>query len=186
MSMDGEQLEIRKIAGMESETQAGNPFGEALRMLRNRHRDTQESLAQKLHVSRQTISNWEQGKATPDYETNQRLCKIYGVSADYFTERREGADILGETEEKFLEIWQDDEQLRKVLLSCAIAIAVMLTIRLPFLGIGISIISLAANRKWKIYSGWLDIIILFCLGVGLYKTGVIVGYIVSCLGKIMM
>lgn len=49
------------------------PLNEALRQSRKAKGYTQEQLAQLLHVSRQTISNWETGRASPDYELLKQL-----------------------------------------------------------------------------------------------------------------
>lgn len=43
-------------------------LNETLRQSRKQMGLTQEQLAEKVHVSRQTISNWETGRASPDYE----------------------------------------------------------------------------------------------------------------------
>jgi len=43
---------------------------------------TQEEIAQKLHVSRQTISNWETGKSIPDIYSLVELSNIYDISLD--------------------------------------------------------------------------------------------------------
>lgn len=43
---------------------------------------SQEELAEKLEVSRQTVSNWENDKAVLDAEKLAKLCKIFCVSAD--------------------------------------------------------------------------------------------------------
>lgn len=43
---------------------------------------SQELLAEKLHVSRQTISRWECNDAIPDTENLIELSKLYGVSLD--------------------------------------------------------------------------------------------------------
>lgn len=43
---------------------------------------SQEELAEKLGVSRQTISNWENGKAVLDAEKLAVLCAVFEVSAD--------------------------------------------------------------------------------------------------------
>ncbi|KAF1297885.1 hypothetical protein BAU15_08245 [Enterococcus sp. JM4C] len=44
---------------------------------------TQEQISRKLHVSRQTISNWETGKSVPDIYSLIELSSIYDVSLDY-------------------------------------------------------------------------------------------------------
>ncbi|WP_125705078.1 helix-turn-helix transcriptional regulator [Lacticaseibacillus daqingensis] len=50
--------------------------------LRKQHGDTQEALAAKLYVSRQTVSNWETGKSYPDLENLLLLSAIFDVSLD--------------------------------------------------------------------------------------------------------
>ena len=43
---------------------------------------TQESLAEKVKVSRQTISKWEMDAANPEMEKALELCKIFNCSLD--------------------------------------------------------------------------------------------------------
>ena len=51
-------------------------FNEKLRSLRLNKGYTQEDLASKLNVTRQSVSKWEQGINEPDIDTIKRLCKI--------------------------------------------------------------------------------------------------------------
>lgn len=52
-----------------------------------RHRKSngwsQEDFAEKLNVSRQAISRWENGTALPDAQNLLQISKLFGVSADY-------------------------------------------------------------------------------------------------------
>ncbi len=57
-------------------------FDERIYKLREKYGYTQEDLAEKLSVSRQTISNWETGAATPTIEKVIELSDIYGMSLD--------------------------------------------------------------------------------------------------------
>lgn len=43
---------------------------------------TQENVAEKIQVSRQTISNWENEKSYPDIISVIKLSDIYGISLD--------------------------------------------------------------------------------------------------------
>ncbi|WP_054748094.1 helix-turn-helix domain-containing protein [Lentilactobacillus rapi] len=43
---------------------------------------TQTDVANKIHVSRQTVSHWENGRTYPDIQSLQLLCDLYGVSLD--------------------------------------------------------------------------------------------------------
>lgn len=58
-------------------------FGEKLQKLRKGRGLSQEQLAAQLSVSRQALSKWELGAATPDTENVLELSKLFGVSTDY-------------------------------------------------------------------------------------------------------
>ena len=49
-----------------------------LSVLRKRANFTQDALAEKLHVTRQAVSNWETGKCQPDVETLTALSEALG------------------------------------------------------------------------------------------------------------
>ena len=51
--------------------------------LRKRYNMTQEDLAEKLNVSRQSVSKWEGNQATPDLNKVLKLSKLFGVTTDY-------------------------------------------------------------------------------------------------------
>lgn len=53
--------------------------------LQNRRKEmklTQEEVAKKIHVSRQTISNWETGRTLPDITSLVLISDIYDISLD--------------------------------------------------------------------------------------------------------
>lgn len=58
-------------------------FHDRLFQLRKKEGLTQAELAEKLNVSRQAISKWEMGTATPDTENLLLLSKVFSVSIDY-------------------------------------------------------------------------------------------------------
>ena len=58
-------------------------FGEKITDLRKKNGFTQEELAEKLNITRQTISKWELDQSTPDLEYIGKLSEIFGVSTDY-------------------------------------------------------------------------------------------------------
>lgn len=55
---------------------------ETLRRLRTERRMSQKELADRLSVSPQSVSRWENGQAYPDMETLPRLADIFQVSVD--------------------------------------------------------------------------------------------------------
>lgn len=73
-------------------------FSENLLYLRKKNKITQEELADKLGVSRQSVSKWETGEAYPETEKLIDLCDIFGVTLDDMV--RGGLDKQAEKEEK--------------------------------------------------------------------------------------
>lgn len=59
-------------------------IGSKLKKLRENHCLSQEELALKLFVSRQTISNWETNKTLPDIKSLINISYIFNVSLDNF------------------------------------------------------------------------------------------------------
>jgi len=57
-------------------------IGKKLAGLRRSFKLSQDELANKLHVSRQTISNWETGKTYPDINSLVMLSDIFDLSLD--------------------------------------------------------------------------------------------------------
>lgn len=60
-------------------------LGEQLYTLRRKHGLSQEQLAEKIGVSRQTISKWEGDLSTPDLPKLIALAECYGISLDELT-----------------------------------------------------------------------------------------------------
>lgn len=57
-------------------------LGSRIKELRKAQNINQDELAEKLFVSRQTISNWENDKSYPDIQSVLLLSEIFGVSVD--------------------------------------------------------------------------------------------------------
>lgn len=72
-------------------------FAQKLIRLRKTGGMSQEELADRLGVSRQAVSRWEQGSTFPDVPNLQKLCGVFSVSADYLIcdgpETAEKADL---------------------------------------------------------------------------------------------
>ncbi len=62
-------------------------FGEILSELRQDHRLSQKELAEILHLSVSTISNYETGRHLPDLDTFLEIAEFFSVSADYLLGR---------------------------------------------------------------------------------------------------
>jgi AbrB family looped-hinge helix DNA binding protein len=53
-----------------------------LKALRKRFKFSQEQVAEKINVSRQTIAKWESGESIPDINTCVDLAELYEVTLD--------------------------------------------------------------------------------------------------------
>lgn len=61
---------------------------------------TQEELAEKIYVTRQTVSNWENGKNYPDLNSLIMLCDLFNISLDIL--------VKGDVIEMKKQVVQDD------------------------------------------------------------------------------
>lgn len=57
---------------------------------------SQEELAQRLNVSRQSVSKWESGSSTPDLDRVVAMCALFGITADEML-RADGAPCTAES-----------------------------------------------------------------------------------------
>lgn len=82
-------------------------IGNQLYELRKKQNLSQEEVAEKLNVTRQTISKWETNQSMPDLDKIVPLCELYEISAD--------ALLKGTVEVKQRETncFAADSQLRK-------------------------------------------------------------------------
>lgn len=85
-------------------------IGQKLSDLRKKKGLSQEEVADKLGVTRQTISKWETDQSTPDFDKIIPICELYGLSAD---------ELLGNIKEREFEgnndtsIVEDASQLKR-------------------------------------------------------------------------
>ncbi|MCI9271142.1 MAG: helix-turn-helix transcriptional regulator [Dorea sp.] len=77
-------------------------LGKQIKKYRGELSLSQEALAEKIYVSRQTVSNWENDKNYPDINSLLRLSEVFQVSVDIL--------IKGDVEKMKVEIRQQDRQ----------------------------------------------------------------------------
>lgn len=63
------------------------PFSENLKKLREKNKLTQEQLAEKLMISKTTVSHYEKSLHNPSLETIIKLAELFDVSIDYLLGR---------------------------------------------------------------------------------------------------
>ena len=76
-------------------------LGEQILNLRNEHHLSQADLAEKIGVSRQSISKWETGASIPDLDKLIILSDIFSVSIDILVKNQEPAEKDGAKENGF-------------------------------------------------------------------------------------
>lgn len=81
-------------------------IGSRINQLRKLAGMTQEQMAEKLNVSRQTISKWEAGATLPDLESVVRISRIFRVSLDELLTGEE--EEMGDTERRNERITLED------------------------------------------------------------------------------
>lgn len=72
-------------------------FGETLQKLRKQKGWSQEELAERLELTRQTVSKWELEQSTPDLDYIVALSDLFQVSTDYLIRGEEPAAEKQET-----------------------------------------------------------------------------------------
>lgn len=75
-------------------------LGNSLFHARKKRGLSQEEVAQKIGVSRQTISKWETNEIIPDIYQSKKMAKIYNVSLDELIEFDVDLQEIGEMIEK--------------------------------------------------------------------------------------
>ena len=61
-----------------------NTIGKQLKTLRKSQKMTQQAVADKVGITRATLSNYEIDRRTPDLKTLRKLSECFGVGLDYF------------------------------------------------------------------------------------------------------
>lgn len=111
---------------------------------------SQEELAEKLDVSRQSVSKWESGTSVPDLTRILQMSEIFGVTTDYLL-KGDGHTLPEESTENEIDSYMEeekisilcDEQIKNFLNDTAhfaymIALGVSLCILSPILLIGLA------------------------------------------------
>lgn len=82
-------------------------FGEKLYELRKEKKLSQEEVADKLNVTRQTVSKWETNQSTPDFDKVLPLCELFGISADELLSGNKKEENNTEKKNKEVEIEEE-------------------------------------------------------------------------------
>ncbi|ODJ56253.1 helix-turn-helix domain-containing protein [Brochothrix thermosphacta] len=118
-----------------------NNFGEKLKMLREQNDITQEKVSQKLNVTRQSVSNWENNKNYPDLTTLVTLSQLYNISLDDLLKDENNVVKSMKTE---LNSYRSSELIKLIIFS-------VLAFLLPIIGIVFGILLLCTKKRVEYY-----------------------------------
>lgn len=107
-------------------------LGQRLFQYRNSINMSQERLAEKIGVTRQTISKWETDQSTPDFDKIVPLCETFGISTEELI-KGEKPKTIENTDEKQDEYAQKRNKRKAIILSISIFLYCIATFGLPYM-----------------------------------------------------
>lgn len=134
-------------------------LGKKLFELRKSKNLSQEDVANKLNVTRQTVSKWETNQSTPDFDKIVPLCDLYGISTDELLKeeiKKEQEDDKVENKKNIYENMTKNEinQKSAEIVSSSILIFI---IAIAFAGIGVAVLRwnpIVVGCTFLILIGW--------------------------------
>lgn len=100
-------------------------IGNKIQELRKQKNLSQEQLAEKLDVARQTISKWELGETSPDLTQAKKLSQIFNISLDELTDNTINNVLIEKV--------SNTEQLAGIIIKLLKVIGLMLMITIVFI-----------------------------------------------------
>lgn len=88
---------------------------------------TQESVAEKINVSRQTISNWENEKSYPDIISVIKLSDLYSISLDSLLK---GDNKMIEHLEESTNVIKSNQRLMGAIIINIVVVALLITLHI--------------------------------------------------------
>lgn len=100
-------------------------IGKKLKEARLNRDLTQEVIAEKLNVSRQTISNWENEKSYPDIISVIELSNLYSISLD---DLLKGDDAMMEQLQESTNVVKSNQKLLRAIILNIIVVILLVTL----------------------------------------------------------
>lgn len=124
---------------------------------------SQEELAEKLYVSRQSVSKWENGQNYPSIETIISISDLFGVTID---------ELLRSDEELTKKVIKDSKQLAYPKLKATFDLLFLVGVILFVVKIGVVILNKLTPLEMTLYGGSL-----------LWNLGTLILMAVSAIGS---
>ena len=127
-------------------------FGENLKIIRKNKKMSQEELAEKVNVSRQSVSKWETGESYPEMNNILELCKIFNCKLNDLV-HTDMSDISSLDEEIIMKVvkFNEKKQSEVKTLSNVISIIakigrIVLMVAIPFVILSMILIPYLVNN----------------------------------------
>ncbi len=115
-------------------------LGEKIVKIRKDNKLTQEDFAEKYNVTRQTISNWENGKSCPDLDTLVKISEDFAISLDVLL--KEDKKVV----ENIAKSQKNSKKYKRLLIITGIAAGIFLIVNLIwFIGVKSRYLELTKN-----------------------------------------
>lgn len=88
-------------------------IGSRIRRYRKENGLTQEQLADKINVTKNRVSNWEQGINRPDADILADICRALNVSPSNLLGVYLSSDDLNERERRVIQAYRDKADMKK-------------------------------------------------------------------------
>ena len=127
-------------------------FGDNLRQIRKSKKMSQEQLAEKVNVTRQSVSKWENGESYPEMNNILELCKIFNCKLNDLV-HTDMTDISSLDEEIVMNVVKFNEKKQKEVktLSNVISLigkigAIVLKVAIPFIILAMILVPYVINN----------------------------------------
>ena len=127
-------------------------FGDNLRQIRKSKKMSQEQLAEKVNVTRQSVSKWENGESYPEMNNILELCKIFNCKLNDLV-HTDMTDISSLDEEIVMNVVKFNEKKQKEVktLSNVISLigkigAIVLKVAIPFIILAMILVPYIINN----------------------------------------
>lgn len=150
-------------------------LGEKISKLRTTNKMSQGDLAEKLSVSRQSISKWETNASVPELDKLIQLSDLFGISLDDLV-RSDDLETSDDRDDREEDIPLSQSQQTQIVIQHSLTTQKIVGFILLSLGLLCCLISLFAGSGLLIIGGYIIFCSVICLLVKKY-AGLIIGWI---------
>ena len=147
-------------------------LGEKISKLRTTNKMSQGDLAEKLNVSRQSISKWETNASVPELDKLIQLCDLFGISLDELVR----SDNLEAGDDREEDVHPPPPQQAQIVIQHSLTTQKIVGFILLALGLLCCLLALFAGSGLLIIGGYIIFCSILCLLIKRY-AGLVIGWI---------